>query len=131
MVARPRRWSRVVGYAAVAAAGVGAAVVPDPRVTDATGALVYLWAGFLILGGMSAGLGALTDRWLGEALGCPLLSTSLAAYAVVLFATGQPAAIIGGLFLAGMAFLMWARSRDIELLRREATRAARLRRREA
>ncbi|MET8908397.1 hypothetical protein [Micromonospora sp. NPDC004551] len=127
MVSRPRRWSRVVGYAAVAAAGVGAALVPDPRVADATGPLVYLWSAFLIAGGLSAGLGAWTDRWLGEALGCPLLSTSLAAYAVILFATGRAAAVIGGLFLAGMAFLMWARARDIELLRREATRAARAR----
>ncbi|MBC9003670.1 hypothetical protein [Micromonospora aurantiaca (nom. illeg.)] len=129
MVARPRRWSRVVGYAAVAAAGIGAAIVPDPRVTDATGALVYLWAGFLIAGGLLAGWGAWSDRWLGEALGCPLLSTSLAAYAVVLFATGRAAAVMGGLFLAGMAFLMWARGRDIEVLRREATRAAMIRNR--
>lgn len=111
----------------MAAAGVGAAIVPDPRVADATGPLVYLWAGFLIAGGILAGVGSLTDRWLGEALGCPLLSTSLAAYAVILFATGRAAAVIGSLFLAGMAFLMWARARDIELLRREATRAVRVR----
>ncbi|AYF30600.1 hypothetical protein CSH63_33180 [Micromonospora tulbaghiae] len=127
MVARPRRWSRVFGYVAVAAAGIGAAIVPDPRVVEVTGQWVYLWAGFLIAGGISAAVGSLTDRWLGEALGCPLLATSLAAYAVVLAATRQPPLVIGGLFLAGMALLMWARSRDIELLRREATRAAHIR----
>lgn len=131
MVARPRRWSRVFGYAAVAAAGIGTSLVPDPRVVEATGTLAYLWAAFLILGGLSAGVGSLTDRWLGEALGCPLLATSLAAYAVILFGTRQATAIMGGLFLGGMALLMWARSRDIELLRREATQAARIRRREA
>jgi hypothetical protein len=45
----------------------------------------------------------------------------------VLLASGRAAWIIGALFLTGMAFPVWAGSRDIELLRMEATRAAHMR----
>jgi hypothetical protein len=123
--ARPPRWTRVIGYTLMAAGGVAAVFVPTPSVRLAAGALVYLWAAFLAVGGTLAAVGAITDRWLGEHLGLPLISAAWAVYAVVLALGGNPASRAAAFAFAAVAFLLWGRRRDVELIRREATRRAR------
>ncbi|GAB3856531.1 hypothetical protein GCM10029963_53060 [Micromonospora andamanensis] len=124
MASQPRRWSRVAGYAMMAAAGVGAAAYPTPSVQDATGPLVYLWASFLMLGGLLAAAGAATDRWIGEHIGLPLLWAAHGVYAVVLLSSLAPASVVASLALAGFALLLYGRWRDVATVRLEATRQA-------
>nr|MDT0660873.1 hypothetical protein [Micromonospora sp. DSM 115978] len=124
MAALPRRWSRVAGFVLFGAAGAGAALWPTPSVRDATGSLVYVWATWLIGGGLLAAIGSATDRWIGEYLGLPLLAAAFAVYAVVLASTGRPGGLTAAAVLGAVACIVWARWRDIDLIRREATRLA-------
>ncbi|WP_319460097.1 hypothetical protein [Micromonospora sp. RTP1Z1] len=124
MPSQPRRWSRLAGYAMMTAAGVGAAAVPTPSVVDATGPLVYLWAGFLVLGGLLSAYGAATDRWIGEHVGLPLLWAAFGVYAVILASLLAPASVVASLALAAFGLLLYGRWRDVAAVRREATRQA-------
>ncbi|MFI7072040.1 hypothetical protein [Micromonospora sediminicola] len=121
---QPRRWSRFAGYAMMAAAGVGAALVPTPSVQEATGPLVYLWAGFLTVGGLLSAYGAATDRWIGEHIGLPLLWAAFGVYALILASLLAPASVVASLALAAFALLLFGRWRDVVAIRREATREA-------
>ena len=123
-MAAPRRWSRVVGYALMAAAGAGAAIVPTPSVERVTGPAVYLWAAFLLIGGVLCLYGAASDRWIGELAGLPLLYAAWGVYSVVLAATGGSAAVVASLALGAVGCLLYGRWRDVSLIRHEATRAA-------
>ncbi|MET7949210.1 hypothetical protein [Micromonospora sp. NPDC005324] len=125
MPAQPKRWSRVAGYTLMAAAGVGAALVPTPSVEKSTGPLVYLWALFLVGGGVLAAYGAVSDRWIGEHLGLPLLWAAFTVYSLVLAAVQSPAGIVASLALGAFALLLFGRWRDVGAVRREATRQAR------
>lgn len=115
----------VVGYALMAAAGIAAMIWPAPSVraaTDATsGALVYVWAALLALGGLACALGAATDRWLGEYAGLwPLVST-FAVYGIAAFGSARgPVAYAGGCALLSIALLMFSRWQVVALVRREA-----------
>ncbi|GGM14393.1 hypothetical protein GCM10012279_35620 [Micromonospora yangpuensis] len=108
----------------MAAAGIGAAAYPTPSVRDATGPLVYLWATFLVIGGLLAAYGAVTDRWIGEHLGLPLLWAAHGVYAVVLAAALAPASAVASLAIGAFALLLFGRWRDVATVRREATRQA-------
>ncbi|MFY1669486.1 hypothetical protein ACN27G_05960 [Plantactinospora sp. WMMB334] len=125
MASLPRRWSRVTGYTLMCAAGIAAVAWPTPSVRAATGALVYLWAGFLGVGGLLAACGAVSDRWLGEYAGLPLIWAAFGVYAVVLGATARPAGVVAALVLSAVGLLVYARWRDVGVIRREATRQAR------
>jgi hypothetical protein len=122
---RPRRVARVVGYAMMAAAGATAFAIPVGSIHAATGWLVYLWAGFLLLGGLLCMLGAATDRWIGELVGLPLISSAWAVYFVVLTLALSVRGIAAGLAFGAVALMTWARFQDVSKIRREADRAAR------
>ncbi|MEU0081355.1 hypothetical protein ABZY58_25935 [Micromonospora tulbaghiae] len=124
MPSQPRRWSRFAGYAMMAAAGVGAAMVPTPSVVDATGPLVYLWAGFLAVGGLLSAYGAATDRWIGEHIGLPLLWAAFGVYALILASLLAPASVVASMAIGAFGLLLFGRWRDVAAVRREATRAA-------
>jgi hypothetical protein len=109
----------------MAAAGVGGAAVPTPSVQQATGSLVYLWAAFLAVGGSVSALGAVTDRWIGEYTGLPLLWAAWGVYSVVLATLLSPASLVAALALAAVGLLLYSRWRDVALVRWEATRLAR------
>jgi hypothetical protein len=121
-----RRWTRAAGYFLMAVAGVAAIAWPAPAVRAATtptaGALVYVWAGMLIVGGLAAGAGAMLDRWIGEYVGLWPLVFTFTIYALAAGATGRTASIAGGCLLGAIALLLLARWRDVEVIRREAAR---------
>lgn len=106
----------------MAAAGVGAAVVPTPSVERATGPLVYLWAAFLVVGGVLSAYGAATDRWIGEHTGLPLLWAAFGVYSVILASVLAPASVVASLAIGAFGLLLFGRWRDIAAVRREATR---------
>lgn len=116
---------RIVGYGLFTAAGAATLLWPAPNVSAATGWLAYVWAGFLAAGGMLSAGGAITDRWIGESVGLPLLIAAFAVYAVIIAASGRLTSIAGALVLAGIGAALAARWQDIAGVRREAIRAAR------
>jgi len=120
-----RRWTRVVGYSLMAAAGFAAMVWPAPAVRAATSplaALAYFWAALLVIGGLSSAVGAAMDRWLGEYAGLWPLIVTWAVYALAAAATARLTALAGACALGSIAFLLLARWRDVAQIRREAAR---------
>jgi hypothetical protein len=121
------RAARFTGYTMMAAGGAAAMVWPSPAVQAATsptaGALVYVWAGLLAVGGVSSAYGAATDRWLGEYAGLWPLMATFTVYGIAAFVgTRGPVAWAGGLVLLAIAGLLLARWREVALIRREAAR---------
>jgi hypothetical protein len=122
----PRRWTRVVAYALMGAAGLASLAWPSPSVERATsatsGITVYVWAGMLALGGISCAAGSATDRWLGEYAGLWPLIVTFSVYALVSASTGRATAIAGACALGSIALLLIARWRDVAHIRREVAR---------
>jgi hypothetical protein len=119
----PRRIARLVGYVMMAAGGGVAFAIPVRSIESKTGWLVYLWAAFLLIGGLACAYGAVTDRWIGELVGLPLISSAFGVYFVVLgLAFTIPGAAIALVFGA-IALILLARWRDISRVRQEADRA--------
>jgi hypothetical protein len=121
---RPRRGVRVAGYAMMAAAGVVAFAIPVTSIQAATGWLVYLWATFLLVGGGLCSYGALTDRWIGELAGLPLISSAFGVYFVVLALARTIPGAAAALVFGAVALVLLARWQDVSRIRQEADRAA-------
>jgi hypothetical protein len=123
-VSRPRRVVRVVSYVMMAMAGALSFAIPVSSIEATTGWLVYLWAAFLLLGGILSGWGAVTDRWIGELLGLPLISSAFAVYFVVLGLAFTLRGSVASLALGGIAAFAFARWQDVSKIRQEADRQA-------
>lgn len=123
------RGARLVGYTLMGLAGVASMVWPAPSVQQATaptaGALAYVWAGLLIVGGLTSAAGAASDRWIGEYAGLwPLIAVFL-VYGLAAFASDRGVvAAAAGFALLALAALQLARWHDVALIRREADRQA-------
>lgn len=131
-----RRWVHMVGYLLMAAAGVCAVIWPTRSVEEATNrldALILLWAGFLLVGGLLSAYGALTDRWFGEYTGLPLLAVVFVVYGIGALTLGPSSgwtSVAGGMVFLGVSCLLLGRWRETFLLRRAAAAQARAARRE-
>jgi hypothetical protein len=108
----------------MAAAGGVAFAIPVSSIQAATGWLVYLWATFLLAGGLLCGYGAATDRWIGELLGLPLISSAFGVYFIVLSLALTVRAAAVALVFGAVALILLGRWQDVSMIRREADRAA-------
>lgn len=124
MLTPPRRWSRVAAYLMMMTGGATSFAIPVESIKESTGWVVYLWATFLLVGGMLSSYGAFTDRWIGELLGLPLISAAFGVYAVVLAFARTITGAAAALAFAGIGLFLFARWRDVGVVREEATRAA-------
>lgn len=122
---RPHRVARAVAYALFALAGIAAIAWPSPAVATATGWLVYVWAAFLLFGGTMATVGAVTDRWIGEYAGLPLLFSAFGVYSLVIGSTARLTSVAGAFALGAITAKLFARWQDVGEVRREATARAR------
>lgn len=111
----------------MACAGVASAYWPAPAVqtaTDGVRALLYTWDAFLLVGGVLSLFGAITDRWVGEYTGLPLLGAVFAIYGVAALAaavaTDRPSSYAGGFALTAIAGLIAGRWRELVVVRRTA-----------
>jgi hypothetical protein len=120
----PRRSVRVVGYAMMATAGAVAFAIPVSSIKASTGWLVYLWATFLLVGGVLCTYGAVTDRWIGELAGLPLISSAFGVYFVVLALARTIGGAAAAFAFGAIALVLVARWQDVSTIRREADRAA-------
>jgi len=78
------RWLKVMrtlAYLLMGMAGVFCLLSPFLTVVYNTLAEVMAW--FLVVGGLCAFLGSLTERWWGEYVGLPLLSSAFMVFAVL------------------------------------------------
>lgn len=124
----PPRPARLIAYSLFGLAGLAAVLWPAPSVQAASGWLVYVWAAWLMVGGLVSAAGTVTDRWIGEYAGLPLLFASFAVYALVVATSGKLSSIAGACALAAIAFKLVARWQDVSAVRREATALARAKR---
>lgn len=120
----PGRKTRIAGYAMMAAGGAVAFAIPVGSIQQSTGWIVYLWAGFLFFGGLLCTYGAFTDRWIGELVGLPLISSAFAVYFVVLALAFTARGAAGALAFGAIALLQFARWQDVNRVRVEADREA-------
>lgn len=118
------RFVRTLGYLACAVAGGIIIAVGFPPF----GPFYVLLGWFCLAGGILAGGGTLTGRWVGELLGLPLLTSAMVSFALVTFreSAGDPwvgAPSVG--LLVSFAALLLGRWIDVFSLSRTATRASR------
>jgi hypothetical protein len=96
-------------YALLMAAGFFGLFVPTPSLAKALGLITYGWAIFLIVGGLCGLIACITDRWLPELAGLPLLVSALTVYGFALFLVPPFTAVkatIGALMLSSAAGLV-------------------------
>lgn len=124
----PPRPARLVAYALFGLAGLAAVLWPAPSVQSASGWLVYVWAAWLLVGGLTSALGTITDRWIGEYAGLPLLVAAFGVYTVVIGASGRLSSLAGAFVLGGIAAKLAARWQDVQAVRKEATALAKAKR---
>ena len=102
-------------YSMLLLAGFWGMYVPTPTLAKALGILTYAWAIFLIVGGLCGLVACITDRWMPELCGLPLLVSALTVYGFALFLvppfTATKAAI--GALMLSSAFGLVARTRDL------------------
>lgn len=127
-------WSRRVSstaYLCYTLAGLAAVIWPAPLVQEYTGWSVYVWGGFLVLGGLGGLYSTLTDRWIGEYVGAWALVSSFAVFGLVVMAAApESLARLAFAFICfGIAANNVYRWLDVEAIRK-AARASALHRQE-
>lgn len=111
------RYPRTFGYALLTACGVVLVTAPAPAVRASTfAAAVYVWAAFLIVGGILSAVGAGLDRWPGEYIGLWPIMTAFAVWSLA--ALARPGALAFGLLLVAITVLFFARWRHVSRVRR-------------
>lgn len=109
-----RRALRGLAYAMLALAGACGFVLWPRTLGSLLGLMTFVWAAFLLVGGLLGVWGSLWDRWLGELAGIPLLVSALCVYGTALWVSGRTAVAgaIGSLMWA-LAFSLLGRWRDV------------------
>lgn len=112
MLARHRRirpW-RALAYFLLAAGGLIIWTDPFRQVSDVPFLIRWVWAGFIVFGGLGSMIGAITDRWIYEFIALPLVIVGFSGMAFVLVA--------GGGSTGRLAFACWLMSIVVQTGRR-------------
>lgn len=121
-----RRLVYALGYTLMATAGIAAVAWPARSVSAAASPLnplIYVWAAFLILGGGVSAFGAVTDRWIGEYTGLPLLASVFGIYGLAAIAIAPATdwtSLAGGCTFLGVTAAFAARWAEMGAVRRAA-----------
>lgn len=109
---------RAAMYLSFLGSGSAALFIPSSVIETEIGWARWVWACFLIIGGLSSLFSSLTGVWVGEYAGIPLILTAVGTYAGALLASsgGSPGQITVGLLQTAIAFGLAARWRDIRIL---------------
>lgn len=120
---RNNRW-RAVMYFLMSAAGVCAVLFPSDLVKDQVGSIVVAsWSLGLVLSAVTCCYGALTDKWIGEYSGLPLLAAVLFLYgcSAMLGAGFNPSPLFAyGLIIIGVSSGLVARWLDVRAEKKRA-----------
>jgi hypothetical protein len=124
-----RRYTRAVMYLSLILSGILTLFIPFESIETEVGrTAAYAWAVSLSLSSIICAWGALTDRWIGEYVGLPLLTMVFFIHALsILITSGAegnlPLAVYGLLIFAFTCGLS-ARWRDVQCIKWEADRRA-------
>lgn len=116
---RSGRIARVIAY--LCWIGAGAILSSHPSVLVSTGLFgifVFAFSLFIFLGGVFSALGAITDRWIGEYVGLPLVISTMWVYGSLTL-IAQPflwTRVAFGLILISFGFKIIPRWRYIKRL---------------
>lgn len=111
MLARHRKmrpW-RALSYLLLAAGGLVIWIDPSRNIQPIPVAIRWVWASFIVVGGLVSMLGAVRDKWLYEFVALPLVVVGFTALVVVLCA---------GAGTGRWAFAAWLASIVVQTLRR-------------
>jgi|GEM_PF-6028725 len=122
-----QRWVYGINYALFSVAGVFAFFFPSQALENALQSfLVFVWAGFLVAGGLASLYSPLRNTWKGEMVGLPLLITSSWIFGIALlgYATTPAAFAIAYIFCGiGCGFLgRWLDIRRFAVISQEVGR---------
>jgi predicted MFS family arabinose efflux permease len=121
------KFMRTTAYLLMGVAGVFC--ILSPILTDIYTTLAEVMAWFLVVGGFCSFVGSWTERWWGEYVGIPLLSSSFAVFAVISFAGAYGVtpylAIANFSLLLAVSLGLLARWRDARSVYRLAIHLAR------
>jgi hypothetical protein len=109
-------------YGGLLAAGLYSLFIPPQIVSEALGLGVYLWSGFMIVGGLTSLVGVWVFRWdTMEATGLSLLWGALGVYGVaaLIRSGGQPTRVTIGLVFLACACGLYGRFTEIIVSERE------------
>lgn len=125
-----RRTGRVLMYGSLVVSGSVATVYPSQIVLYQTRESVALfWSLSMVVSAVICLYGSVTDRWIGEYVGIPLLSTTMIFYGLIALRSAGHDGFTGALFAYGFlilafAFGLFARWRDIQLIKKNAEEMA-------
>lgn len=109
------RIARVAMYTLLMLAGVLYAVYPSPTLEHQIDWKIYIWSGFLSVGGTTCLTASIRGRWLGEYFGLPLLYTAFVVFglASLIAAGGSGSRLVLGLVLLAFAGGLFSRWQDV------------------
>lgn len=117
-----RRMGRVLMYAGLAVSGVLATIFPSKLVSDeVTHVVATIWAVCMIVSALICLYGAVTDRWIGEYTGLPLLASVLALYGGSALAASDSESLpllAYGILVLSFAFGLSSRWKDVSEIKK-------------
>lgn len=125
MVSLPTVANRVLRglmYGSFLAAGVLACFIPSTLIESELGWARWMWAAFLIIGGLTSLSSVLTGVWLGEFAGLPLLFTATGAYAGSVISSAGVTSLnqlVAGFVLLAVTWGLIDRWRDVWIVSRQ------------
>ena len=121
-----RRVGRVLMYFSLVVSGCVATIYPSQLVQYQTNPTIgVFWSVCMTVSSAICLYGSVTDRWIGEYTGIPLLSTTMIFYGLIALKSAGHDGYSGALFAYGFlilafAFGLFARWRDIQLIKQHA-----------
>lgn len=128
-----QRWIRAIGYGSIGCGGIAALLFPSFRAEGPMsltgGPVILLWALLLAVGGLTSAVGSAADIWLGEYAGLWPIILTFMIFGVASAASGNLIELALALTILGWSFLLLARWREVAMVRSQAMKFSRYRRR--
>lgn len=119
---RRERLFRFFMYLGLVVSGIFATLYPSELVADqVVSVVVRFWATGMVLSAAICLYGALTDKWIGEFSGIPLLASVIAMYGLSAIFSGGEGFVIGlGFVILSFSAGLVARWFDVRKIKRQA-----------
>lgn len=119
-----RRTGRILMYLGLSISGILTTLFPSRLVEDQVGGPVVLcWSLGMLVSALTCFYGAVTDKWIGEYTGIPLLASVLGLYGLSALAASDShslAILAYGLIVVSFASGLVARWRDLQVVKKAA-----------
>lgn len=124
-----QRWIRSIGYGFIGCGGIAVLVWPSfsaqGPMSLTGGPILAVWGALLAIGGLTSAVGSASGMWLGEYAGLwPMIITFL-IFGFASAVSGSLVQLALSLTILGWSFLLFARWREVALIREQALRFSR------